>query len=205
MTQGTGTAITEATSADLAEVTAILAAAFDAGRVADWLICDRAERTPIYCEYFAMIAQHALSGAAQVEMIPGAAVALWYPARNGDPHLVPDDYPVRLADITGKHMSRFLAMDDVMHVAHLRQPHWYLGFLAVMPEHQNLGQGSRLLEYRHRELDRRGERAFLIASSKESARLYERHGYGYPTPPVRLPNGPAMFPMGRPPLRIATT
>jgi GNAT superfamily N-acetyltransferase len=195
----TGTSVAVATESDLAEVTDTLVAAFDAGPVADWLISDQKTRTPIYREYFAMVAQHALSGAAVVEMIPGAgAVALWYPARGGEPRLVPDNYQAQLAKITGAYLARFLAMDEVMHLAHLRQPHWYLGFLAVVPQQQNRGHGTRLLNHRHRELDRSAEPSFLIASSADSARLYTRRDYRPTTTGVHLPDGgPPMFPLGR--------
>jgi len=56
-------------------------------------------------------------------------------------------------------------------------PHWYLEAVAVSPAARGRGVGSRLLAARLREVDARGDVAFLEATTTASRRLYERHGF----------------------------
>ena len=60
---------------------------------------------------------------------------------------------------------------------HPRQPHWHLGPVAVVPERQGQGIGSRLLEHFCSYVDKTGEMAFLETDKLENARLYERFGF----------------------------
>ncbi|WP_425305982.1 GNAT family N-acetyltransferase [Actinocatenispora sera] len=80
--------------------------------------------------------------------------------------------------------------------------HDYLGFLAVAPEHQARGIGSRLLREHHHRLDHQARPAYLVASNQHSARLYARHGYR-PLPgaryELRLLAGGSMYRMWRTP------
>lgn len=78
-----------------------------------------------------------------------------------------------------------------------QEPHWFLLDLAVDPAAQRSGIGTSLLRHRLAQVDSEGKRAFLCASTSESARLYARHGFiagpslprkvGGATPMVRRP------------------
>jgi ribosomal protein S18 acetylase RimI-like enzyme len=49
--------------------------------------------------------------------------------------------------------------------------------LGVVPEHQRSGVGSALLRAVLDRADRRGEAAYLEATSPQNGALYERHGF----------------------------
>ena len=88
-----------------------------------------------------------------------------------------------------------------MGTLHPRGPaHLYLALLAVRPDHQGRGLGSRLLAHRHAVLDRIGLPAYLEAADTRSRALYARHGYTDHGEPLTLPRtGEAMYPMWREP------
>jgi GNAT superfamily N-acetyltransferase len=189
-------------AADTDRLTRLLSDAFLLGDLADWLVPDLAQRREIYPRYWAIIARHALSGAAAVDVTDvDSAAALWYAGGGGEPDVVPADYDALLAAACGAHVDRFAALDGAMHDAYPDRPGYaYLGFVGVAPARQRAGLGAALLAHRHRQLDRAGTAAFLIASSADSARLYRRLGYRPSGPDIRpAPDAPALHPMLREP------
>ncbi|BCJ34393.1 hypothetical protein Athai_18960 [Actinocatenispora thailandica] len=185
---------------DADRLTRLLSEAFLHGDLADWLVPDLAQRREIYPRYWAIVARHALAGAATVDVTDvDSAAALWYPGRDGEPDLVPADYPARLAAACGRYVGRFTALDEAMHDRYPDRPGYaYLGFVGVTPARQRSGLGAALLAHRHRRLDRAGTAAFLIASSADSARLYRRLGYRPCGADIRPAAGaPALYPMLR--------
>ena len=133
---------------------------------------------------------------------PGrTAAALWIPAGKQGPR-PPGDYGPRLAEATGRWLSRFEAFDatlDRHHPAGLA--HHHLAILAVHPDRQGQGTGTALLRAHHAALDRDGLPAYLEAASPRTRRSYQQHRYHLrPGAPIRLPDGgPAMWPMWREP------
>ena len=164
-----------------------------------WLIPEEEPRRKRFVPFFRIWADHALAeGRVDVladendEMV---AAALWWT----HPMSEPPDYPQRVAEAVGEYLPNFEVFDEGMQKMHPDEPHEYLGFLATWPEHQSKGYGSRLLRHRHAELDAAGRCAYLAAASEEARRLYLRHGYTDHGEPMRLPNGPKMWPMWREP------
>src|ERR671930_298799 len=101
--------------------------------------------------------------------------------------LIPDDEG-RLATVVGEtYVSRFATFDAGMHDMHPQEPHEYLGFAAVEPERQRQGHGTRLLTYRHDQIDAAGASAYLAAASDDARRLYLRLGYVGHGTPMQLP------------------
>jgi ribosomal protein S18 acetylase RimI-like enzyme len=181
--------IRRATTDDLATVTGILAAAFQDGDLADWLIPDPELRRRVYPPYFAMLAAHALTHG-HVDILGKDACALWYDLSTA-PAAPIDDYDRRLAALTGPALPRFRALDEAMSAHHPGHPHTYLAFLAVTPARQSHGHGSALLDHHP---DRP---AFLEATGPRNQALYSRHGYR-PLGPYRITaDGPALHPMMR--------
>lgn len=84
----------------------------------------------------------------------------------------------RTGTVTGRRVARALAKVQPP------EPHWFLLDLAVDPVAQRAGIGASLLRHRLAQVDAEGKRAFLCASTSESARLYARHGFvaGAPFP-----------------------
>jgi predicted N-acetyltransferase YhbS len=70
-------------------------------------------------------------------------------------------------------------------------------FLGVVPGMQGRGLGGALLRERLATADTEGLPAYLEASSPGSKALYERHGFRCVGDPVRLPDGPDIWPMWR--------
>lgn len=60
---------------------------------------------------------------------------------------------------------------------HPSEPHWHLGPIAVVPEMQRHGIGSKLLEQFCRYVDESGKAAYLETDRVENVRLYERFGF----------------------------
>lgn len=189
--------------ADATTLSQVIAEAFHDLAPARWLIGDPAARRQIFPAYFRIFADHALT-AGLARTTPGrTAVALWLPVGPDGPGPPGDDYPARLAEITGQWAGRFTAFDTELDRHHpTGTAHHHLAILAVHPSAQGQGTGTALLRAHHRVLDETGTPAYLEASSLRSRAIYVRHGYILrPNAPIRLPDGPLMWPMWREPQR----
>ncbi|KAG2499763.1 hypothetical protein HYH03_002060 [Edaphochlamys debaryana] len=83
-------------------------------------------------------------------------------------------------------------------------PFMYLSFLAVRPEWQGKGLGSRLLRHLSDKADAAGRWMYLEATTPDNQRLYERHGFvaletKVWTDPALPGQRVMLIPMGRPP------
>jgi GNAT superfamily N-acetyltransferase len=199
---GGGEPVTDAGRADLDVLGQLIADAFHPLAVSEWLIGDPQARREIFPGYFRIFAEHALR-TGTVHTTPGrTAVALWFPVR-GDGPAAPDGYAAQLAAVTGPWLDRFRALDDAFDQHHPRGLlHHHLGFLAVRPDQQGRGLGTGLLREHHGVLDVTGLPAYLEASGPDTRQFYLRHGYADHGGPIRLPDGPLMYPMLRHPARM---
>lgn len=77
--------------------------------------------------------------------------------------------------------------------------HEYLWMIGVAPGRQGEGLGTALIGSVLDRCDREGRAAYLEASSERSAVLYRRLGFEHLGEPLRLPDGPLMYPMWREP------
>ncbi|ADG87492.1 N-acetyltransferase [Thermobispora bispora] len=180
------------------DVAKIIATAFHELEMSAWLVPSDEERRRVMPPYFALFTEHALAHGEVYATADMSAVAVWLPYETPPPE-IPDMGP-RLAAVAGPHAERFDALGEAMDKHHPTDPHHYLAFLAVLPERQCQGLGSKLLDHYHARLDAAGKPAYLEASSQRSRRLYLRHGYRDHGEPLNIPGGaPPMFPMWRPP------
>jgi GNAT superfamily N-acetyltransferase len=190
--------VIRADAADLEALSQVIADAFCDLAPSRWLIPDPAARREIFPGYFRLYAEDAMT-AGVVHTTPGRdAAALWLPAGD-DAAGQPADYAARLAAATSPWTDRFLAFDaalDQRHPAGIA--HRHLAILAVRPDRQGQGTGTALLHAYHHRLDRDVHApAYLEASDLRTRQVYLRHGYTDHGPPIRLPCGPAMYPMWR--------
>ncbi|MET8144918.1 GNAT family N-acetyltransferase [Sphaerisporangium sp. NPDC005288] len=183
---------------DAARAGEIIAGTFSGDAISRWLIPSPPDRLPIQRRFFTMHAEHALAhgriyGVHESGELAG--VAVWFTAPFPD---IPGQDEA-IASFAGEHAGRFGVLGELMDKLHPHEPHHYLAFIALVPGRTGRGLGSLLLREHHRLLDAEGMPAYLEASSEASRRLYLRHGYADLPEPLRLPDGPLMYPMWRAP------
>jgi GNAT superfamily N-acetyltransferase len=187
---------------DSDEIVDLVASAMWDGRVARWLDPDPVARMQNTPAYFAIFVEHAVRygevyATADAETGRLSGVALWFPYTSMIP--APLDYDARLKDASGDAYDRTCELDAALEARHPVDAHHYLALLAVHPDHQNQGVGSGLLDRHHARLDRAGIPAYLEANDPRNRDLYLRHGY-LSGREIRLPDGPAIWPMWRAPM-----
>ncbi len=191
----------EVVPADVADVHALsqlIADAFHDLAPSRWLIPDPGARLEIFPGYFRIYVEHALADGVVHTTPDRAAVALWLPIGMHPPASGPG-YDARLRAVTDPYTDRFRAFDQALDRHHPAGiPHHHLAILAVRPDRQRQGIGTALLRAHHAALDDVGMPAYLEASDPRTRRLYQAHGYVLrPNAPIRLPDGPEMWPMWR--------
>jgi GNAT superfamily N-acetyltransferase len=182
---------------DIDVLSQVIANAFHPLAVSQWLIPDPDARSEVFPGYFRILAEHAMNTGTVLTTPGRTAVALGLPVSKDGPQ-PPPHYDSRLAAATGPWHARFTELDaafDQHHPAGML--HHHLAILAVRPGQQGTGIGTALLDSYRRILDAARLPAYLEASGLDTRQIYLRHGYGDHGPPIRLPDGPMMYPMLR--------
>ena len=195
--------IHRATAKDATRTAELIADAFFALDATAWLIPDPHERALVLPADFEIYVDHALTYG-EIHLIDDAtgelvAAAVWFPQVTG-PTPEPDNYEEQLVAACGSYTDRFRVLDQLFDDNHPHTyPHHHLAYLAARPSQQRQGLGAALLDHHHRQLDHYGTPAFLQASSEQSRKLYERHGYECLGDPFYLSDGPCFWSMWREP------
>lgn len=171
----------------------LIATAFLPLRAVAYLVPDPARRQEVMAADFQIMVEHALAHGHVDVLDAGPAAAVWMHRDREVPE--PRDYEARLVAAVHDNVERFRLLDQLFDKDHPSEPHHHLALLAVHPESQGRGLGSRLLGHHHAELG--GLPAYLEASSPASRALYLRHGYT-PRETLALPDGTLFWPMWRP-------
>jgi ribosomal protein S18 acetylase RimI-like enzyme len=198
MPAGTASAtVVTAEPGNLDALSDVIAEAFHPLAPSQWLIPDDAPRRDIFPRYFRIFVQHALAAGIVHTTPDRTAAALWLPVGPGGP-VPPERYAERLAATTGPWAHRFRAFDAALDARHpTGMPHHHLAMLAVHHGQQGHGIGTALLRAHHHTLDQQNLAGYLEASDLRTRQLYLREGYADHGDPIRLPNGPLMYPMLR--------
>ncbi|WP_326754691.1 GNAT family N-acetyltransferase [Streptomyces sp. NBC_01635] len=136
-------------------------------------------------------------------MEDGSACALWMsmPADDhgaGDP--ADDEGPAQVRRAVDPENERVEMIGRLTAGVHpTGRAHEYLWMIGVLPGRQGEGLGTALIGSVLDRCDREGLPAYLEASSVRSRLLYERLGFAQVCEPLRLPEGPRMWPMWREP------
>lgn len=191
--------IRRASTADAAVVTAILAEAFMRDPVSGWVFPADDHRARVHPAFFGPFVALALRTGEVHVAGDGLGATLWLPTGEGHDADEGDEFDEMEAAIGAEAMKRFGVLDEMMSARHPAEPHWYLPFIAVHPDHHGKGVGSALLRNKLAELDQAGSAAYLEASSPRNAALYERLGFRRRPLTLDLPEGPSLYPMWRDP------
>lgn len=186
---------------DTDALSALIAESFHSLDPSVWLVPDDHERRQIMPGYFRLFVTDAMARGHVYTTPDRTAVALWFPVdEHGHPGSA--DYDAGLPAATGRRLDRFKAFDEQLAAHHPgRMRHDHLAILAVHPAHQRRGIGSELLDTHHRHLDQVDPpvAAYLEASDAHTRKIYLARGYADHGGPIRLPDGPLMYPMLRRP------
>jgi len=171
-----------ARAGDAPQLARLMAAAFAADPVMDWIARPGPKRAHGLTRFFhGLLALKAIP-LGEVWMAPsGGAVTIWLPP--GTPPTAGGFRAqlrmlavfLRLCGVP--RLLRGYAMGDAMERHHPPGPHYYLAFIAVAPRLQGLGLGSALLEATLQRIDATGCDAYLENSNPKNTRLYERAGF----------------------------
>jgi ribosomal protein S18 acetylase RimI-like enzyme len=168
-----------------------------------YLVPPLEDRVNVMADFFTLLTEHAHSyGRIDVIDRPDgsglAATGVWFDYTRDAPD--PENYEERLAALAGNYLDRFQALDELFAKHHPHDQHWHLAFLAVHPDEQDHGLGSKLMKHVHEGLDATGTPAYLEATNANNVRLYRRHGYTDMEPyEMLLPDGTPFFRMWRNP------
>ena len=199
---GTRPVVVAAGPGDIDVLSRVIADAFHPLAVSQWLVSDPDARREIFPGYFRILVEHAIDTGTVLTTPRRTAAALWLPVSTDGPQ-PPARYETHVTAATGPWHARFTELDAAFarhHPAGLT--HHHLAVLAVRPGQQGTGIGTALLDAHHRDLDAARLPAYLEASGPDTRRLYLVHGYADHGPPIRLPDGPPMYPMLRHPHTI---
>ncbi len=140
-----------------------------------------------------------------VSMIPdGSGCAAWLPPTKAGASISLLEQllllPRMVRICSAARVPRLLATMRLLERHHpTAPPHHYLYLLAVLPERQQQGLGSALLQAGLRSIDRAGAATYLETASERNLAFYRRHGFVV-TGEARLPfDGPKLWFLWREP------
>ena len=195
-----GVAIRRAGQEDRAAVNALLDQVFHDDPVSAWVFPDRAHRKRKHGALMGAFLDSALSEGYVDVAVDGSAAALWLsvPA-GGQPQ--DEGSAAELRQFVDPDNERVETIAQILDANHpTGRAHEYLMLIAVDAAAQGQGRGTELITSVLARCDREGRSAYLEASSRRSAKLYERLGFVHTGPEIVLPDGPTMWPMWRDPL-----
>jgi ribosomal protein S18 acetylase RimI-like enzyme len=168
--------IRSATTSDAGAVASILGAAFADDPVFAWEFPDPATRSRIVRSLLALVAERLFLPAGSSTLCDDGA-ALWQPPGYSlDGAMQPDLGRAFFEAVDGQ-MERLLLVSNGLEERHPREPHWYLPAIGVRPSAHGRGIGGELLSFTLKQVDEAGQPAYLEATSRRSAALYQRHGF----------------------------
>lgn len=193
--------VRKAASSEAPRIAAVLSRAFFDDPVMSWAVPDDRRRSRILPEFFEVFTATFLRYE-EVYLDEGhGGAALWAPP--GQPAVDEenaDEFNGRMETIFGADAPHTFELIALLDECHPHEPHYFLQFLGVVPEQQGKGIGSALLTAVLERCDRERLPAYLEATSRDSRRLYERHGFEA-TGEIAAAGGPPLWPMWRTPLQ----
>jgi ribosomal protein S18 acetylase RimI-like enzyme len=175
----TGRAPRLSSSTEVDTLSAVLAEAFEDDPVFGWLLPNQASRRRRLEGFFQLELRHVVLPTGRVWTTDGSAGASL--------EVPPGQWrmPVRtqlaqgpaFTRVFGTRIGHALALITKMEHRHLREPHYYIPYIGVVPEAQGQGLGTSLLEPTLERCDRERVPAYLEATNERNAALYARLGF----------------------------
>jgi GNAT superfamily N-acetyltransferase len=186
--------------AEIHQLSATLAAAFEVDPVFTWLIPNSTARLRRLQRFFELELQHVVLPAGQVWTDDEAAgVSLELPPGSWKlPLGAQFAHGPTFARVFGARLPRALALITLIERRHLCEPHYYVPYVGVVPAAQGQGVGTELLRRTLDRCDREGLPAYLEATSERNAVLYTRLGFQH-LGELSVGSSPPLWPMLRPP------
>ncbi|NJP52466.1 GNAT family N-acetyltransferase [Streptomyces sp. SBST2-5] len=196
-----GVAIRTAGEGDRELVVRLLDEAFQSDPVSSWVFPGEEYRRRTHHRLMAAFTDIVMDGGRIDITEDGSACALWMPMpaeEHGSGE--EDDGPAQVRQAVDPDNERVEQIGRLTAAVHPSgRAHEYLWMIGVAPHRQGEGLGTALITSVLDRCDREGLPAYLEASSERSRRLYERLGFALTGEPLRLPDGPCMWPMWREP------
>jgi ribosomal protein S18 acetylase RimI-like enzyme len=189
----------KATVDDIPRLRAVLAEAFYDDPIIGWLMPDAGKRRARLRRFFSIELRHMALPRGQVWTTRDlTGVALIMPPGKWR---VPLRATLLESGAFGARLGRAARLGVAMewrHACEVREPHYYVRDVGVLPEVQGRGLGCALMGPTLERCDREGLPAYLEASSERSAALYERLGFEL-IDELRVAGSPPLRLMLRPP------
>ena len=166
-----------ATPADLAAMGYVLALALHNDPVMAWAVPDDDRRRATLPSAMELLAEHVQPLGANRVNVSGAGAAVWSPLGATPGPEAESRLGEGLEATCPDDVARLGEVMDLVAWHRPSEPHHYLTLLGVIPDHQGAGIGSALLRSVLEAADRRGEPAYLQATSPRNRALFERHGF----------------------------
>ncbi len=196
--------IHRATRADRDALVAVLARAFDADPVAEYLLRKDDKHLGLELMFGAFV-DHVILPKGEAWLATGAGAnvagaALWAPPGRWDVGLLRGARMVpALARSVGLRAIHSARASKTVQDKHPKAPHWYLFAIGVDPALQGRGVGAALLRRGLERCDADKSPAYLEASTENSSRLYERHAFRTTEIHHMSSHAPPLWLMWRPP------
>ena len=189
----------QATAEDIPRLKTVLAEAFHDDPIVGWLMPNERKRQACLRRFFSIELRHMALPRGQVWTTSDlTGIALIMPPGKWR---VPLHATLLEGGAFGARLSRAARLGAAMEWRHgreVREPHYYVRDVGVLPEMQGRGLGCALMGPTLERCDREGLPAYLEASSERSAALYERLGFKL-TDELRVAGSPPLRLMLRPP------
>lgn len=195
-----GPEIRTAQASDVPALAAALAVAFFDDPVMAWLLPDAETRQERLRRFFELELRLVGLGQGTVWTTQdhGGAAITTPPGEWRLPWFVAVRHGLAFTRAFGTRLPVASALLQRMEHRHLREPHYYIPYVGVVPERQGRGLGTQLMRPTLELCDERGLPVYLEGTSPRNVTLYQRLGFEI-LDELRLRDSPPLVRMRRPP------